>query len=336
MGPPTHFETAESLYTEDMRRKSSGALLLLLAALPLRAQETPDSAATAGTSAGGADQKGPIPVDPAAIQEQADALHDAVASPSVDNFSIHGKAAGFFENIQRETPLVRPAPRRMDREPVDGHVGTIDGMIATAQRRYDHYKMTTTEVPAADLANAVDYAKVLRADKRADFERGGRMAEDQMGEFVYRVQDKLDAGLVEINARMALMATRIGEAFSYATLAHEAAHAEARSEGRLTPENVIDGEIEAYRVQYRWLKVIDPSAERMIVMRSTLKLYLARHPEDQATRASIAYLEHLLQLWDTSGEEGKLRELVKRLGYEDGDKDRAGGVNPAAAAGPRV
>jgi hypothetical protein len=294
---------------------------MLLAALPLRAQE---------------DQKGPILIDPAAIQKQTDDLRDAVAAPSVDDSDVRDQSAALFDNIESQTPLMRPAPHFMDREPVDGHVGTIDGMIATAGQRYDHYKMTTSEVPAADLANAVDYAKVLRGDKRADFERGGKMAEDQMGEFVFSVQDKLDAGRVEINARMALIATRIGEAFSYATLVHEAAHAKARSEGRLSPERVIEGEVEAYRVQYRWLKAIDPSSERMIVLHSTLKLYLELHPDDEVTRASIGYLEHLFELRNTNGEDGKLREMIQRLGYEDGDNGHPGGVNPAAASGPRV
>ena len=304
-----------------MRRKTLGVLLTLLAAPPLRAQE---------------DRKGPISVDPAAIQKQTDDLRDAVAAPSVGDSDVRDQSAALFDNIQRETPLMRPAPRFMDREPVDGHMGTIDGMIATAGRRYDHYKMTASEVPAADLANAIDYARVLRGDKRADFERGGKMAEDQMGEFVFSLQDKLDAGRVEINARMALIATRIGEAFSYATLVHEAAHARARSEGRLSPERVIEGEVEAYRVQYRWLKAIDPSSERMIVLHSTLKLYLELHPDDEVTRASVAYLEHLFELRNTNGEDGKLREMIQRLGYEDGDDGRPGGVNPAAAAGPRV
>jgi hypothetical protein len=325
LGPAAQLETAKSLYTEGMRRMPLGLLLLIAAALPLRAEETPASAPASAADA----NKDPILVNPDAVRTQADQLNTAVASPSVDNYSVHSKAAGFFENVQRQTPLVRPDPRRMDREPVDGHVGTIDGMIATAKVRYDHYRMTTTEVPSTDLENAVGYAKVMRDDKRADF--NGKMAENQMGEFVYAVKDRLDAGKVEINARMALIATRIGEAFAYATLAHEAAHAKARADGRLTPERVIDGELEAYRVQYRWLKVIDPSAERIIVMHSTLGLHLKRHPEDQVTRASISYLEHLLQLWDTGGEDGKLRDMIKKLGYEEGEKNLA-----SAESGPRV
>jgi hypothetical protein len=313
-----------------MRRILPALLLLIAAALPLRAQEAPE---TDAASASGDAKKGPLLVESAAIQTQADQLHDAVASPRVDDFSVHNKAAGFFENIQSQTPLVRPAPRVMDREDVKGNIGTIDGMIEAAKRRYDHYKLTTTEVPAAELDRSVSYAKTLREEKRADFDKTGKMDENQMGEFVYTVKDKLDAGKVEINGRMALIATRIGEAFSYATLVHEATHAKARADGRLTPEHVIDGEVEAYRVQYQWLKVLDPRAERMIVMISTLNLYLERHPQDQVTRASITYLRHLLTLWDTGGDEQKLRAMIKDLGYEEGK-----GIDPAssASAGPRV
>ena len=314
-----------------------GLLLMIAAAIPLRSQETLEDA-SAPSPAGDDALKGPIRVNSAAIQTQADELHDAVASPSVDNFSVHSQAAGFFENVQRQTPLVRPAPRAMDREAVDGRLGTVDGMLKTAKARYDHYKMTTTEVPAADLERAVAYAKELRENKRADFDKTGKMDENQMGEFVYGLKEALDAGKVEINGRMALIATRIGEAFSYATLVHEAAHAKARAEGRLSPEHVIDGEVEAYRVQYHWLQAIDPRGERMIVMISTLELYMKRHPEDLITRASISYLQHLLTLWDTGGDDQKLRVMIKNLGYEEGAENHGGGVNSAAAAssGPRV
>jgi hypothetical protein len=124
---------------------------------------------------------------------------------------------------------------------------------------------------------------------------------------------------------MAVLATRIGEAFSYATYVHEAAHAKARKEGRLDPARTLDNEVEAYGVQYQWLKVIDPRAERMIVMHSTLKLHLQLHPEDKASVLAVSYLEHLLQVWDTNGEEAKLKEMVIKLGYKDD-----GGVDPAA------
>jgi hypothetical protein len=294
--------------------------LLIGAALPLRAQTGPSDASA---------NQGPITVKAEDLSRHADDLHDAVASPSRDVFSIHDQAAGFFDRIQSETPAVRAKPHFMDRERVDGRVGTVDGMIQTAQERWDHYKMKTTAVPPAELDGAIAYARDLREQKRADFDKTGQMPENQMGVFRY-AKAKLEGGMVELNARMALMATRIGEAFTYATLVHEAAHAKARAAGRLTPEHVIDGEVEAYRVQYLWLKVVDPSMDRLIVLHVTLSIYQKQHPADRVTAQAISYVSHLIDLYDTGGEEAKLREYVKKLGYEEGDHDHDGGANPAA------
>lgn len=291
-----------------MSRKPLAAALLLLTALPLRAQQ--------------AEQKGPILVSAGAVRADVDRLRDAVASPAVDNFSVRSRASAFFDGVPSETPSFRPAPRVMDRERVDGRVGTIEGMLDEAQRRWDRYKFSAAEVPDGRLDAAIAYAKDLNDRKRVAFE--GAMPENQMGEFRYS-KDKTDDGVIHLNARLALLATRIGEAFCYATLVHEAAHAKARAEGRLDPARTIDNEIEAYRVQYLWLKVIDPRAERMIVLDSTLKLRLQLHPEDQVSRLSRSYIDHLLELWDTNGEDAKLKDLVKKLGYKDD-----GGVDPGA------
>lgn len=290
-----------------MSRKPLVAALVLAFALPARAQN---------------DDKGAAVVSASAVQADVDQLHDAVASPAVDEAGVRGRASAFFDGVPSETPSFRPAPRVMDREAVDGHMGTIDGMIDEAQKRWDRYKFTTSEVPDARLDAAIAYAKDLHAQHRVAFDP--KLPENQMGEFRYS-KDKADDGVINLNARLALLATRIGEAFAYATLVHEAAHAKARQEGRLKPEATIDNEVEAYRVQYQWLKIVDPRAERMIVLHSTLKLHLQLHPEDKVSRLSVSYLEHLLQLWDTNGEEAALKEMIKKLGYTN-----EGGVAPGA------
>ena len=289
-----------------MRRKPPVALLLLLAALPLRAQEN-----------------GPVRVSARTVQAEVDQLHDAVASPAFDNYSVRGRAAAFFDGVPSEIPVMRPTVGGIDRERVDGHEGSIDGMLDEAQNRWDRYKASAAGVPDQQLDAAIAYAREMRRGKRVEFQ--AQMAEKQMGEFRY-AKDHFDLGAINLNARLTLLATRIGEAFSYATLVHEAAHAKARADGRLDPAHEIDNEIEAYRVQCLWLKAIDPRAERMVVMISTLKLRLRVHPTDEVSRLSLSYLEHLLEIWDTDAEDAKLRDLVKKLGYQDG------GVDPAATA----
>jgi hypothetical protein len=294
--------------------------LLIGTALSARAQtaQAPDA------------DNGPLLVRPEAVSRQAEDLRDAVASPSVSDYAVHQQAEHFFGNIQSETPVVRARFRRMDREHVDGRVGTVDGMIETAQQRWDHYRMRTAEVPAAELDGAIVFAKDLRRQKRADFDPSGRMPENQMGVFRY-AKDQLQGGMVQLNARLAMITTRLGEAFAYATLVHEAAHAKAREEGRLSPERVIDGEVEAYRVQCRWLKVVDPSEERLFVLHSALTMRLQSRPEDRISAQALSYVVHLIELYDTDGDEAKLREYIKKLGYEEGDHDHDGGADPAAA-----
>ena len=294
-----------------MRRKTLGALLLL-AALPLRAQNS-----------AGSDKNGPLLVSAGAVQAEVDQLHDAVASPAFDNYGVHGRAAAFFDGVPGMTPVMRPAHRGIDREAVDGHEGSIDGMLVEAQKRWDLYRFSTSEAPDAKLEAAMAYAIDLRKENLVKFDAA--MSKNQMGEFRF-AKDHFDIGAINLNERLTLLATRIGEAFSYATLVHEAAHAKARADGRLDPAHVVDNEVEAYRVQCLWLKVIDPRAERMAVMISTLELHLRVHPTDEVSRLSLSYLQHLLQIWDTDGEDAKLRDLVKKLGYQEG------GVDPAATA----
>jgi hypothetical protein len=264
----------------------------------------------------------PDVVESASIQAQADALHDAVANSSLSGFDLHAQAAGMADDLPRQTPYMRPVARFMDRERVDGHTGTIDGMVDEAQRRWDAYKAQAKEVPDARLDAAIAYARQFRDAKKIAWD--AQLPENQMAEFLY-AKDKRDDGVIKLNARLALMAKRIGEAFCYAALVHQAAHAKSRAEGRLDEKHSLDDELEAYGVQYQWLKAVDPRAERMIVLHSTLKIYLKDHPEDRITRLTVGYLEHLIGLWDTHGDERALREFIRGLGYIQG------GVDPAAS-----
>jgi len=278
-------------------------------------------AQTAAPSAPAPADARPALVTPAQLRARADALLDAVADQSVSDYRLHGDAAALFANVQSETPLAAPVYVPIDREHVDGKVGTIDGMISTADERIDAYRKRFHVDPPPDVVAAQQKAASLRDEGRASLDKTGRMAENQMGVFKYD-PTKLTGGIVELNRRMALIATRIGEAFTFVTFAHEATHARDRENNDLDAKHEIDGEVHAFRVQYLALTTVDPTGMRLVVLQSTLKLRLESHPDDAITAMSLRYVEHLLDLWDTHGEEGKLRAFVEHLGYED-DPDRA-------------
>src|SRR5206468_2254665 len=81
-------------------------------------------------------------------------------------------------------------------------------------------------------------ADALREAKRLDYDSEGRLAANQMGIFKY-MKDSLDGGFVKLNERMTILTALVGEAFTYATVVHEAQHARDRAAGRLSPEREI-------------------------------------------------------------------------------------------------
>jgi hypothetical protein len=275
-----------------------------------------------------ADQPAPAPapaereyVDPATLRARAEALRDAVADMSVSNVSIKTRAHGFFDKLP-DQQLVVPVGnyRRMDQERVPGKVGSIDGMTDEADLRIEQWKRTHTEPPPPELETAVSRARALQENKSLSYDTAGALAPNQMGIFQY-MRDRFDGGMVKLNERMKLLGILVGDAFTYATVSHEAQHSLDRAAGRLTPEQEVAGEISAFRTQYLWLKLMDPSGERMLTLHGRLKLWALRESDDEVKAAlneAVVYLEHLSDVVATNGKEDELKKLVEKLGYKDG------------------
>lgn len=275
-----------------------------------------------------ADQPAPAPaeqesVTPATLKARADDLRDAVADMSVSNVSIKTRAHGFFDKLPEQQLAVAAGNyRRMDREPVTGKVGSIDGMQETADRRIAEWKRTHNEPPPPEVEATVAQARALKEGKSLSYDNEGQLAPNQMGIFKY-MRDRLDGGFVKLNDRMKILGILVGDAFTYATVSHEAQHSLDRAGGRLTPEQEIAGEVSAFKTQYLWLKLMDPSGERMLTLHGSLKIWMLREPDDKIKNAlneAVVYLEHLSDVVSTNGKEAELKKLVEKLGYSDGHK----------------
>jgi hypothetical protein len=276
-------------------------------------------------------------VDPAVLSARADALRDAVADASVSNYTIKESAHGFFDKLPAES-LVLPvrAYHRMDQEKVEGKLGSIEGMQKTAERRVAEWRRTHKEPPPPELEASVAEASSLHDDKKLTFDSEGQLAPNQMGIFKY-MKDSLSGGFVKLNDRMAVLGALVGEAFTYATVAHEAQHSLDRKAGRLTPEQEIAGEISAFRVQYLWLKLMDPSGDRMLILHTQLKARIPREQDDDVKKAlneAVVYLEHLSDVVSTNGKEDELKKLVEKLGYSDGKHEHSDDGHGRGAALP--
>ena len=178
-----------------------------------------------------------------------------------------------------------------------------------------------------------DESRALQEAKRLDYDSEGQLAENQMGIFKY-LRDRLSGGVVKLNERMRILSMLVGDAFTYATVAHESQHSLDRSAGRLTPEQEIAGEINAFRTQYLWLELMDPTGERMLTLWVPLKRRFAIEKDPEIKHAlgdAITYLEHLSDVRTTGGKDDKLKKLVEKLGYTDGHKHEADGHRGAGS-----
>jgi len=266
-------------------------------------------------------------VDPVVLKARADALRDAVADQAVSNVSVKTRARGFFDKIPEETLVVETGNyRRIEREPVTGKVGSIEGMLAESAKRLELWKRAHAEPPPPDLVEAIKQARELQESKSLSYDTKDELAPNQMGIFKY-MTDRFDGGIVKLNERMKTLGILVGDAFTYATVAHESQHARDRAAGRLSPEEEVAGEISAFRVQYHWIKTMDPRGERMLTLHSGLKLWRDRETDDQikiALNEAVVYLEHLSDVVSTNGKEEELKKLVLKLGYKDGKHSHGG------------
>jgi len=262
-------------------------------------------------------------VDPAMLKARADSLRDAVSDMNVSNVSIKTRAHGFFDKLPEERLVVSAGNyRRMEREAVKGELGTIEGMTDMADLRIAEWKRTHTEPPPVDLEIAVSQARSLQETKALGYDEEGKLAPNQMGIFKY-MRDRFDGGAVKLNERMKILGALVGDAFTYATVAHEAQHSVDRKAGKLTPEEEIAGEISAFKTQYLWLKLMDPSGEKMLTLHGTLTMAWRREQDPEVKEAlhnAVVYLEHLSSVVETNGKEDELRKLIEKLGYSDDHK----------------
>ncbi|MBI5245638.1 MAG: hypothetical protein HY923_00530 [Elusimicrobia bacterium] len=274
-------------------------------------------------------------VDPGTLKARADALRDAVADPSVSDISVKTRSAGFFDKLPEQTLVVPVRVRLMDREPVAGKLGTVEGMQAEADRRIEKWKREHVEPPPPELDGAVDEARALKNSKRLDYDDKDELKENQLGIYKY-VVNSVEGGYVKLNERLKILTAVVGECFTYATVAHEARHSRDRALGKLSPEKEIAGEISAYRTQYQWLKLMDPTGERMLTLHGSLRVQRDRATDPKLKNLlnqGVVYLEHLSDVVETNGKEEELKKLVERLGYSDHhDHEHGRGANSPTGA----
>lgn len=261
------------------------------------------------------------------IHFELDHLRDALADPSKTDLAIYDMAHDLgHRRIPSTTISVRGAIRGWDREPAaPPRPADVDALMSVAQRRL----LDARDAPHADLTGAYEMARTLHSGGLVDFDKERALAAAQMG--VYRfIPHKSELGTVRLNNFLSLIAVKVGYAFAFATLIHESAHALDHIRGALSDEGVVAGEVFAFRVQYLWLRTMDPYGERLAYLRTNLMKEMQDDP-NALTEMALNYANHLDDVVGTGGDKEKIKALVQKLGYDDGHDHGRGQASPTSA-----
>jgi len=247
------------------------------------------------------------------IQSEVGELKDAIASPASSELHIREKGRDIFDRVHAAKIKVHVNVRGWDFGPKPlEEEADAKRLMTSARRRLSDLNVS---VPR-DLTHAMKYAEDMTRSNKVEMD--STLKENTMGVYQWL---KSELGDIKLNKWLAGIATQIGDTLAFATLAHEAAHARDHQAGSLDSKEVVEGEVRAFKTQYHWLKIADPYGERVAWLRTKLMHHQRENP-NALTHKSLQYLEHLAKLHDTEGDERKIREMVKALGYEDGHDHR--------------
>ena len=244
------------------------------------------------------------------IEDKNNELQDAVANPGADSQDLHSMAQRLFDRVSENTAAEIPAlslrgwekPSRKTEENVDGIMRSVAKGLETG------------DVPSpvrSRLAQAYVQGDAMLRERKMGYDENGELNAGQAGAYVYNERSAI--GIIFNKSALAVQRL-VGDEFAAATAVHESAHARDDAEGKLSPIEVKKGEKTAFETEYWWLKLIDPSGEKLSWARATIGKFASgklKGPEYVAD-----YLEHLASVRDY-GDKGDFDGLVDSLGYKD-------------------
>ncbi|MDX6770528.1 MAG: hypothetical protein SF051_13420 [Elusimicrobiota bacterium] len=267
-----------------------------------------------------------VTVYEAQVAEVAKVAADPAASP----VAVRVTAQNFFDSVPKTVVVVKAEFSGWDMgrgELGQGELVSAKDLINAGNERVRDLGL---EVPTP-LRDAVASASTLHDGGAVRF---AELAPEQMGMYRYARQ-RVESGVIELNHRLSEIAAVIGARFAYATVAHEAGHREAHEHGRLSDDRVVEGELEAFKVQYDWLVAVDPRGERLPYAIEALNRQIEAGRGGSLAQDCRRFLAHLAELRQTGRDDRRLRELIERLGYREGHGHHEGdGHDHAPRAGP--
>ena len=259
-----------------------------------------------------------------ALVDETDQLNDALANPAVSRDELHGRAGNLFGNILRpDSSAVGNVDLRGWEKPDFETSGSVEGLVDKSGDTIAEakFKAKADAPPAPELVDAWLYGRELHKDGMMAYDQEDKLDKGTLGAFLYT---KTEALGVLFNKRFKDVQKWVGDQFAAATAVHEAAHARDHAAGELNSKEVKKGETQAFETEYKYLRLVDPTGQKLSYARVNLC-----SPSSIAPKVACEYVTHLAKIsW--YGEKGDWDGLVSALGYQDNpghdhDHERAPG-----------
>jgi hypothetical protein len=288
-------------------------MLMLSAALVC-----PMATMAAGSYSAEAYQPPVVGVDASYLGDAVGSLRDAVANSPSDG-QIYAQANALFGNqipSQATTyggnvrlkgwtkPVIHSEEFKRKQEREDISVGGISDRV--------YNTLMASEVPPpTEVIDSYLYGEELEKAGLSAYDAKNALGKGVLGLYKYTKDSAIG---VFFNRSMKTVQSWVGNEFAAATKMHEDGHARDHMRGQLNPVQVKKGETQAYRTEYEWLKIMDPTGEKLSWARATIGKFA--QGSRKAPEFVGKYLEHLAMI-RRFGDSDDFAGLVVALGYRD-------------------
>ena len=184
----------------------------------------------------------------------------------------------------------------------------------------------TIKVPAPEVADSANRASDMFNAGKINF---GDLGPSEAGEYKY-MKGSSDLGHIELTDAMKAMSLLVAQDLLYATVAHEARHANDQQKGELSNAEVMKGEINAFHTEYEYLAAITHNGEEIATSWLSLNA-LAERTRNPVVKRAADYVFSLVALYRTHGDEARLKEYVEKMGYQEGQQAPKSSASPISS-----
>jgi hypothetical protein len=184
--------------------------------------------------------------------------------------------------------------------------------IATIMQEGEKALENSKSNPPDEVTEAAVRARAMFTDGKIDF---GPLDENQAGVYNYKETSK-DLGTIQTNDFFKVMARLMQPKLLYATIIHEARHAQDHQDGKLSPQQVKKGEVSAFHTEWAYLETISTNGQEIATTWIRLD-DLAKKTHNPLAARAANYVFSILALYRTKGDEKRILEYVDHMGYQE-------------------